>query len=162
VTQSPASRGVADSLVQMTEIVLPEDTNSHGSIFGGRVLSLIDKCAAVVAMRHARCLVLTATLDSVAFLNAVNVGNVLLLSGRMNAAFGSSMEIEVEVHSEDPLTGERTLTTTALITMVAVGESNRPRRVPQLTAADDDERRRAREAAERRRRRLDARRRGQV
>jgi len=161
VTESPASRGVADSVVQMTEIVLPEDTNSHGSIFGGRVLSLIDKCAAVVAMRHARRPVLTAAFDSVVFLNSVSVGNVLLLTGRMNAAFGSSMEIEVEVHSEDPLTGEQTLTTTALITMVAVGERNRPCRVPKLVAAGEDERRRAGEAAERRQRRLDDRRRGQ-
>ncbi len=82
------------------------------------------------------------------------MGNVLLLTGRMNAAFGSSMEIEVEVHSENPLTGEHTLTTTALITMVGVEEHNRPCRVPKLEAANDDERRRAEEATERRHRRL--------
>jgi acyl-CoA hydrolase len=142
----------------MTEIVLPEDSNAHGSIFGGRVLALIDKCAAVAAMRHARGDVLTVSLDSVTFLSKVSVGNVLLLRGRLNAAFGSSMEVEVEVHSEDPWSGRRELTTRALVTMVAVDADARPRAVPRLEAADDDDRRRAEEAAERRLARLAARR----
>ena len=70
----------------MTEIVLPEDTNPRGSIFGGRVLALIDKCAAVVAMRHARSQAVTVSLDSVVFLNTVNLGNVLCAAGRAEAA----------------------------------------------------------------------------
>jgi acyl-CoA hydrolase len=151
--ESP-SRAVADSLVQMTEIVLPEDTNPRGSIFGGRVLSLIDKCAAVVAMRHARGEVVTVSVDSVAFLNQVRVGDVLLLCGRINAAFGSSMEVEVEVHSEKPHSGERRLTTTAFVTMVAVDDTGRPRPVPRLDLRSDEERERARAAAERRAARL--------
>jgi acyl-CoA hydrolase len=138
----------------MTEIVLPEDTNPRGSIFGGRVLSLIDKCAAVAGMRHARCEVVTVSVDSVVFLNQVVAGDVLLLDGRLNAAFGSSMEIEVEVRSENPRSGERKLTTTALVTMVAVDESGRPRPVPGLAAENEEERRRAVDAAERRRLRL--------
>ena len=157
MTDIPPSRTVSESVVQMTEIVLPEDSNPHGSVFGGRVLSLIDKCAAVVAMRHARCHVVTLAFDSVVFLNKVSVGNVLLLSGRMNAAFGSSMEIEVEVHSEDPLSGERTLTTTALVTLVALDEPHNPCRVPRLQATDDDERQRASDAKDRRQKRLAAR-----
>jgi acyl-CoA hydrolase len=92
----------------MSEIVLPEDTNAKGTAFGGRVLSLIDKCAAIAAMRHARSEVVTVSMDSVVFLNPVRLGNVLSLSGRLNAVFGSSMEAEVEVHSEDLLTGEET------------------------------------------------------
>ena len=154
MTQPATSRRVGDSLVQMTEIVLPEDSNARGSIFGGRVLSLIDKCAAVAAMRHARGLVVTVSLDSVTFMNKVSVGDVLLLCGRLNAAFGSSMEVEVEVHSEDPHTGARERTTRALVTMVAVDADARPTRVPRLEATNDDERRRAEEATERRRRRL--------
>ena len=141
----------------MTEIVLPEDTNAKGSIFGGRVLALVDKCAAIVAMRHARAEVVTATVDSVAFLNKVHVGNVLMLSGRINAAFGSSMEIEVSVHSEDPETGERKLTTTALVTMVAVDGRGRPRPVPRLRLTSAEDRRRAAAADARRRARLAAR-----
>ena len=144
----------ADSLVEMTEIVLPEDANSHGSIFGGRVLALIDKCAAIVAMRHAHSLVLTASVDSVAFLTAVRIGHVLILKGRINAVFGSSMEIEVQVFSEDPLTSERNMTTRAFVTMVAVGPDGKPHPAPPLAAADETEQECAAAAAERRRARL--------
>ena len=114
----------------MTEVVLPEDTNARGSIFGGRVLALVDKCAAIVAIRHARAEVVTASLDSVDFRTGVHVGDVLVLNGRLNAVFGSSMEIEIEVHAEDPLTGVRRLTTRAFVTMVAVGPNGAPARAP--------------------------------
>jgi acyl-CoA hydrolase len=145
---------VAGSLVKMTELVLPEDTNAKGSIFGGRVLSLIDKCAAIAAMRHARTDVVTVSMDSVVFLNKVRLGYVLQLEGRLNAAFGSSMEVEVTVRSEDPLTSERTLTTTALVTMVAVDSEGRSLKVPPLELVGEEERRRAERAAARRRDRL--------
>jgi len=138
----------------MTEIVLPEDSNPRGSIFGGRVLGLIDKCAAIVAMRHARSEVVTVSVDSVAFLNKVRVGDVLILGGRINAAFGSSMEVEVEVWAEEPRSGERTLTTTAFVTMVAVDDAGRPHPAARLEPADDEEKRRAEQAARRRRERL--------
>lgn len=141
----------------MTEIVLPEDTNPRGSVFGGRVLALIDKCAAIAAMRHARSEVLTVSMDSVVFLSRVVAGHVLTLHGRLNAAFGSSMEVEVTVESEEPRSGARTLTTRALVTMVAVDDLSRPRRVPALDSGDDAQRRRAEQATERRRRRLAAR-----
>lgn len=138
----------------MTEIVLPEDSNSRGSIFGGRVLALVDKCAAIVAMRHARCEVVTASLDSVDFRSGVHVGNVLVLKGRLNAVFGSSMEIEIEVEAEDPLTGTRRLTTRAFVTMVAMGSNGRPAPAPRLTLVSDDERERAAGAETRRRERI--------
>jgi acyl-CoA hydrolase len=138
----------------MTEIVLPEDSNPRGSVFGGRVLALIDKCAAVVALRHARSEVVTVAMDSVEFRSGVRVGDILALEGRLNAAFGSSMEVEVIVHAEDPLSGRRTLTTTAFVTMVAVGPDGRPQGIPELATATDDDRRRVREAAARREMRL--------
>ena len=138
----------------MTEIVLPEDTNARGSIFGGRVLSLVDKCAAIVAMRHAHTEVVTASLDSVDFRSGVRVGDVLVLSGRLNAVFGSSMEIEIEVRSEDPLSGVRRLTTRAFVTMVAVNPQGRPIAAPGLELASDEEKDRAGAAAGRRRERI--------
>lgn len=143
-----------DSMVEMTELVLPEDSNARGAIFGGRVLALVDKCAAVAALRHARSEVTTVSFDSVEFRHTVRVGNILLLHGRLNAAFGSSMEIEVEVRSEDPATGERTLTTRALVTMVALGADGRPTKVSPLVPLDDEDRRRASDATARRARRL--------
>ena len=138
----------------MTEIVLPEDTNARGSIFGGRVLALVDKCAAIVAMRHARSEVVTASVDSVDFKSGVRVGNVLVLNGRMNAVFGSSMEIEIEVHSEDPLTGARHLTTRAFVTMVALGPEGLPAPAPRLNLVSGAEHERAFAAATRRRERI--------
>lgn len=138
----------------MTEIVLPEDTNARGSIFGGRVLALVDKCAAVVAMRHARAEVVTASMDSVDFRSGVRAGQVLVLSGRLNAVFGSSMEVEVEVHSEDPLTGSRHLTTRAFVTMVCLGPDLKPRPAPPLDVVSDEEVARAAAAGTRRRERL--------
>ncbi len=147
-------RKVDESRVVMTEIVLPEDTNHRGSIFGGRVLALIDKCAAIAAIRHARGEVLTISMDTVKFRNPVVAGQILILNGWINAAFGSSMEIEVEVRSEDPASGERDLTTRAFVTMVAVDRAGRPRKVPRLLATDDDEARRAGEASLRRKVRL--------
>jgi acyl-CoA hydrolase len=138
----------------MTEIVLPEDSNPRGSIFGGRVLALIDKCAAIAAMRHARTEVVTASVDSVDFRSTVRVGNVLVLTGRLNAVFRSSMEVEVEVHAEDPLTGDRRLTTRAFVTMVAMGPDGHPVPAPPLPIADDDARSRFEAAEARRRARL--------
>ena len=148
------SQTVADSRVHMTEIVLPEDTNPRGTIFGGRVLALIDKCAAVAAMRHTRGPVLTVSVDSVDFHNSVRMGEVLVLEGWINAVFRSSMEVEVEVRSEELTTGNRRLTTRAFVTMVAVDSDGRPLPAPGLAAEDDAERARALQAAERRRARL--------
>lgn len=159
MARQPRSRRVSESVVEMTEIVLPEDSNPRGTVFGGRVLSLIDKCAAIAAMRHSRTEVLTASLDSVEFRHPVRVGEVLALRARLNAAFKSSMEIEVEVHAENPRTGERNLTTRAFVTMVAVDDDARPAAVPRLTPSTAEERKRSEAAAERRRRRLAVRRR---
>ena len=154
MAQTSERRRTGDSFVEMTEIVLPEDSNPRGTVFGGRVLALIDKCAAMVAIRHARGEVLTVSMDSVEFRNSVKVGEMLVLRGRLNAVFRSSMEIEVEVRSEDRYSGEQRLTTCAIVTMVAVGEDGRPRRVPALVAESDDDRRRVEAASARRRRRL--------
>ncbi len=145
---------VADSVTHMTEIVLPEDTTPRGTMFGGRVLGLVDKCAAIVGTRHARSEVVTASLDSVDFRHGARAGDVLVLEGRMTAAFGSSMEIEVEVRAEDPLTGARNLTTRALVTMVALGDDARPSSVPPLVLETDADRERAAAATARRAARL--------
>ena len=142
------------SRAEMTEIVLPEDSNSRGSIFGGRVLALVDKCASIVALRHTRTGVVTLRLDSVEFRNPVHVGEILILCGRINAAFGSSMEIEVQAFSEDQLSGKKNLTTQAFVTMVAVDEAGRPTPARPLALTNDDERERFEAATRRRSRRL--------
>ena len=138
----------------MAEIVLPEDSNTRGTIFGGRVLALIDKCAAIAAMRHSQTQVVTASLDSVDFHSGVRLGNILVLNGRLNAVFRSSMEVEVEVHAEDPFSGARHLTTRAFVTMVAMGPDDKPVAAPPLLVEDDAARERLAAAEERRRARV--------
>lgn len=138
----------------MTEIVLPEDTNTHGTIFGGRLLALADKCAAMVALRHCRRHVVTASMDRVDFLLPVRQGMIVIVTGEVFAAFRTSMEVGVTVEAEDPLNGRREVACRALVTLVAVDDEGRPVPVPPLAFDTDDERQRAERGAERRKARL--------
>jgi acyl-CoA hydrolase len=138
----------------MAEIVLPEDSNSRGTIFGGRVLALIDKCAAIAAMRHAQTEVVTASLDSVDFHSSVRLGNILVLKGRLNAVFRSSMEVEVEVHAEDPFGGARRPHDARVRDDGRDGTERHPDPAPPLLIEDDDARARLAAAEERRRARV--------
>lgn len=150
----PPPQTVRASRVTMTELVLPEDTNTWGNIFGGRVMALVDKCAALAAMRHGRLRVLTASFDSVDFLHPIHEGEMILLEAEVHATFRSSMEVGVEVFSENPLTGERMRTCRALVTMVAVDEEGRPAAVPALLLENERERARSERAGTRRAERL--------
>ena len=145
---------VDDSRVVTTEIVMPQNANNLGTVFGGHVLALIDKTSAIVAMRHCHAPVVTVAIDRVDFLAGARLGSVLILEGILNAAFRTSIEIGVTVLAENPLSGERHLTCRAFVTFVAVDEEGRPAPVPPLEARTDEERRRADEAAERRRHRM--------
>jgi acyl-CoA hydrolase len=149
----PVPRTVDDSRVVMTEIVMPEDTNHRGNIFGGRVLALIDKASAISAIRHCHTPVVTASIDRVDFLAGARVGSILILEAALNAVFRTSMEVGVTVLAEDPLSGDRHLTCRAFVTLVAVNEAGRPMPVPALQVHGAEQEKRAREAAERRRRR---------
>ena len=142
------------SRVEMTEIVMPEDTNPFGHIFGGRVMTLIDKAAAIAAMRHARSNVVTASVDRLVFRAPVRLGQILRVHAAVNAAFSTSMEVGVKVLSEDPHSGRQAHCCSAYVTMVALDRSGRPAQVAAISAAGATERRRLRAAAARRRSRL--------
>jgi acyl-CoA hydrolase len=147
------------SRVEMTEIVLPEDTNHNGDVWGGRVMALIDKAAAIAAVRHGRSNVVTASVDSLTFRAPIRLGHIIRLYASVNAVFHSSMEVGVKVVSEDPLSGRQAHCCSAYVTMVALGATGRPTPVPRLLPAGRDARRRQREALARRRTRLTGRRR---
>jgi len=142
------------SHVEMTEIVMPADTNQHDRVWGGRVMSLIDKAAAIAALRHSRTHVVTALVDGLEFKQPVRRGHILRLLAAVNAVFGSSMEVGVKVLSEDPLTGEQAHCCSAYATMVSLDAAGRPARAPRLLVRTAEERRREREAGQRRRDRL--------
>jgi acyl-CoA hydrolase len=131
------------------------DTNSAGAVHGGTVLKLADEAAALAAVRHSRCRVVTGGLDRVTFLVPIQQGELVTLSASVNAVWRTSMEVGVRVTAEKPRSGEGPRhTNTAYFTMVALGEDGRPTPVPPLLTETDEERRREREAQVRRRNRL--------
>jgi acyl-CoA hydrolase len=144
----------SDSVVEMTQLLLPGDANALGAAFGGSVMGWIDICAAVSAQRHARQTVVTASMDDLHFHAPIKVGFQVILRARVIAAFKSSMEVGVTVHAENPLTGERQLTTSALLTFVALDAEGRKLPVPPLELASDVEKLAAEEATARRTERL--------
>lgn len=150
----PSTRAAGASLVTMTEIILPEDTNQFGHAWGSRVMTLIDKAAAIASTRYCRTNVVTASVDSLTFLAPVKLGHILKLHASVNAAFRTSMEVGVRVLSEDPLSGLQAHCCNALVTMVALDANGRPTPVPALALRTPEERRRQREANQRRRARL--------
>ncbi len=148
-----------DSRVEMTEIVLPEDTNQYGQVWGGRVMALIDKAAAIAAIRHCRTNVVTASVDSLVFRVPVKLAHILRLHATVNAAFRTSMEVGVKVVSEDPLTGRAVHCCSAYVTMVSLDQLGLPATVPRLVPVGPGGRRRQDDAGRRRRERLVTRRR---
>lgn len=150
MADEPQAKPASDSHVEMTEIVNPEDTNPIGTIFGGRVMALMDKAAAVASMRHCRRITVTASVDRVDFINPIRLGDIVILLASVNQTFRTSMEVGVKVFSEDPKSGRRQHTCTAYLTFVALGEDCRPAPVPGVILETGVERRRAREAKQRR------------
>jgi acyl-CoA hydrolase len=151
---APDPKPVSASRVEMTQLVMPSDANIFGTAFGGKVMEWTDLAAAVAAQRHARMPVVTASIDQLAFRAPVRIGHVALLTAQVNAVFESSMEIGVEVLTEDPLSGERRRCCHAFLTFVALDQGGRPAPAPALLCETDEERRREREAQARRAARL--------
>ncbi len=144
----------AASRVEMTQLVMPSHANVLGSAFGGTVMQWTDLAAAMAAMRHARLPVVTASIDQLDFLSPVRIGQIAILAAQVNAVFRTSLEVGVEVSTEDPMTGERRRCCNAWLTFVALGPDGRPTELPPLAAASEEERRRERAAVARREARL--------
>lgn len=140
--------------VEMTQVVMPQSTNVHGTIFGGQVLSWVDICAGVSAQRHCRSNVVTVSFDEVHFVTPIKHGYVVILESQVNAVFNSSMEIGIIVSAENPLTGERKVAVRALCTFVCLDEHQRPKKCPPLLALSEEEKEREQGAHDRRKLRL--------
>ena len=147
---------MADSATEMTQLVLPQHANVHGTLLGGTVMHWVDLAAAIVANRHSRRPVVTAAFDEMSFLAPVMVGQIALLHARLTLVDRSSMEIRVVVESEDVLTGEKRRTGTAYVTFVALDPvTSRPVAVPPLLLETPEEHAEHARALERRRLRLE-------
>ena len=152
VPDSP--KRVDESRVEIDELVMPEDANNLGTVFGGRVMALIDKAGAMVALRHSRLTVVTASVDSIDFISPLKIGDIICFRAHITQVFHSSMEVRVDVYGENTRTGERTLTTTAFVTMVCIDAEGRPAPAPPVLLATDAERAEAAAAESRRALRL--------
>lgn len=127
------SRTIQASLVQ------PSDTNYHGTIFGGTMMAYVDEVAAIAAMRHSRRPVVTASIDSIDFLAPVKMGQSICLEAYVSSTGKTSMEIFVKVVAENLRTGERVLTATSFLTLVALDEDGNPTEVPPLIPETETE-----------------------
>lgn len=134
----------------MTEIVLPNDTNSLGNMMGGRLLHLMDKCAAISAQRHANRVCVTASVDNVEFQSAIQEGEIVVVKSRVNRAFHTSMEIELNVWAENPRSETRRKCNRAFYTFVAIDEEGATVQIPSIDPETDEERQRHSAAGKRR------------
>ena len=142
----------------MVQVVLPNDANPLGFILGGTVMHLIDIAGAIACHRHTRSLLVTAAVDGLQFLHPIKVGDLIILQACVTAAWATSLEVEVEVFSEETLTGVRRMTSRAYLTFVAIDRDGRRQPIPGVLLETDEEKRRAVEAEQRRAERLKARR----
>jgi uncharacterized protein (TIGR00369 family) len=122
--------------------MLPTDANAYGNVHGGVVMKLVDDAGAIVATRHSRSIVVTVAVDSITFLSPIYVGNLVTLTAALSYVGRTSMEVEVSVEAEDPLTGDKTHTNTAYVVYVALDQDGRPTEVPPLIAESEEERER--------------------
>ena len=152
-----AAKTPSESATEMVQVVLPNDANPLGFILGGTVMHLIDIAGAIACHRHTRSLLVTAAVDGLQFLHPIKVGDLIILKAQVTATWSTSLEVAVEVFSEETLTGVRRMTSRAYLTFVAIDRDNQRIKIPQLILETEDEKQRAAEAQVRRAQRLQAR-----
>ena len=143
-----------DSATEMVQVVLPNDANPLGFLLGGTVMHLIDIAGAIACHRHTRTLLVTAAVDGLQFLHPIKVGDLIILNARVTCAFTTSLEVQVDVFSEETLTGQRRLTSRAFLTFVAIARDGQRVPVPPLIVETEEERRVCEQAHARRAQRL--------
>ena len=144
------ARHPRESEAVMSELMMPQHANIMGNVFGGVILSLVDRVAAVAAIRHARKPCVTVSVDKVDFKEPIHVGELLTAHARVNYAGRTSMEVGVKIIAENVLSGERRHTNSCYVTYVALDDHGRPTAVPPVVPETPDEKRRYERAAKRR------------
>lgn len=149
------SKFVNESIVTMTELVLPNHTNQLGNLLGGQLMHWIDICAALASSKHSQRVCVTASVDRIDFHHPIKLGNVVTLVASVNRAFRTSMEVGVKVFTESFLEGKRIHSNTAYLTFVSVDENGKPVETYEIVPETEDEKRRFEEALKRRKTRLE-------
>jgi acyl-CoA hydrolase len=129
----------SESLVQMTELVLPNDTNTLNNLMGGKMMHWMDIVSAIAAQKHSNRIVVTASVDNVSFAKPIKLGNVVTLKAKVTRSFNSSMEVHIEVWAEDIPGGTKFMSNKAFFTFVAVDQTGKPIDVPEVTPETDEE-----------------------
>ncbi len=155
MSEATTGRSPRESASVISELMMPNQVNNLGHVFGGVVLSMVDRAAAVAAMRHAGRIAVTASIDRVDFRQPIYAGELVTCSARVNYVGRTSMEVEVTVMAENLLTRTSRLTTTCYLTFVAIDKHHEPTPVPPLLLETDEERHRWKEAELRRASRLE-------
>ena len=132
-------RTVPDSRAELTDLVLPPDTNMHGTIFGGKVMAYADKIAVISAMRHCRKPVVTVRSDSFEFHAPIKSGEAICIESFVVCAFRTSMEVLVRIYAENLLTGEKRKTSQAYLTIIAIDEHSKPAEIPPIIPVTEEE-----------------------
>lgn len=134
-----STKSPSESYIEMREIVLPQHSNAHGTIFGGTVMSWIDIAAAMVAQKHCNMPCVTVSVDSISFNAPIKIGNHVYIQAKLIYTGKTSMEVYVKVFSENPYTANSSLTTEAFLTFVGLDDNGKPSLIPQLTPQTDEE-----------------------
>jgi acyl-CoA hydrolase len=143
-------RSASESQSEMTELILPNDTNTLGNLLGGRLMHFIDLVGAMAAYRHSRTHVVTASMDHIDFIAPVHVGDLLILKSSLNRAFNTSMEVGVKVWVENTIAGTHRHVASAYLTFVAVDSQGRRVPVPQMRPETEEEKQHFEDAGRRR------------
>jgi acyl-CoA hydrolase len=129
-----------ESLVSMTELVLPNDTNTLNNLMGGRLMHWMDIVSAIAGQKHSNSTVVTASVDNISFRSPIQLGNVVTLRAKVTRAFNSSIEIRIDVEAENIPEGKKVASNTAYFTFVAVDKEGKPIEVPEIEPENEDER----------------------
>lgn len=151
MTASKTSRA---SRVHLSQLMQPEHANHHGNVHGGWIMKLVDEAGALACMRHAQTRVVTVAVDSLVFREPIKIGDLVTFTAEVTHTGRTSMEAEVQVIAENPITGERTHTNTAYLVYVALDNQDHPTTVPILVAETDEEKERLEQARQRQQRRV--------
>lgn len=154
MNDSLAPKPVRASRVTISQLMHPEHANLLGNVHGGWIMKLVDEAGALACMRHAQKKVVTVAIDSMTFREPIRIGDLIILNAEVTYTGRTSMEAEVQVLAENPVTGERTHTNNAYLVYVALDDEGKPTPVPPLKAETDDEKRKMTDALERQERRL--------
>ena len=149
------AKNVKDSQVTTVHLMMPSDANPAGNVFGGAILRYVDEIAALVAKKHCRKNVVTASFDRVHFFHPVYIGDLLILKASLNYAGKTSMEVGVRIEAENLKKGKTVYTGSAYVNLVSLNDKGKPAKVPRLVLETAEEKRRWREAQERRKEIMD-------